>query len=81
MRRGEGPEPARGLLQLPGAADSFPRPAWYQATTAWTSPWKKSLPRLGGAPGVLERLVRREILTRARELEAPLEVLLTWFRR
>jgi hypothetical protein len=31
---------------------------------------------LGGAPGVLECLVRREIFTRARELEAPLEVVL-----
>ena len=36
--RGERPEPAHCLLELPLAARLLPRPAWYQATTTWTRP-------------------------------------------
>ena len=39
VRRRVRRESARRLLELALAADSFPRPAWYQATATWTRPW------------------------------------------
>ena len=42
VRGRERPEPPRGLLQLRSQPTRLPRPAWYQATATWTSPWKKS---------------------------------------
>ena len=40
VRRRERREPARRLLELALAvATGRPRPAWYQATATWTSPW------------------------------------------
>ena len=77
MGGGEGAEPAAGLLELPRAADLVPPPGLVPGDDDVHEPLEEVLLcGLGGSPGVLERLVRREILARARELEAPLEVLL-----
>ena len=60
-----GPSRRSAFVELALAADSVPRPAWYHATATWTSPWRKSRSAGGGgAPRVLELLVRREELAR-----------------
>ena len=77
MGGGEGPEPPGGLLELPRAADLVPPPGLVPGDDDVHEPLEEVLfLRLGGTPSVLERLVRREVLTRAGELEAPLEVVL-----
>jgi hypothetical protein len=77
VRGRERPQPAGGLLELPRAADLVPPPGLVPGDDDVHEPLEEVLfLRLGGAPSVLERLVRREVLTRAGELEAPLEIVL-----
>jgi hypothetical protein len=71
----EGSEAARGLLEL--ALESGPVPA--PGLVPGDDDMHESLEEvllfwLGGAPGVLERLVRGEVLTGAGEVEAALEI-------
>jgi hypothetical protein len=73
----ERPQSPNGLLQLPAAADLVPPAGLVPSDDDVDEPLEEVLLRgLGGAPGVLERLVRSEVLTRAGELQATLEVLL-----
>ena len=77
MLGAERAEPARGLFELPLAARLVATARLVPGDDDVDEPLEEVLLRgLGSTPGVLERLVRREVLARARELEAPLEVLL-----
>jgi hypothetical protein len=71
----EGGEPAHGLLQLALAAGSVAASGLVPGDYDMDEPLKEVLLRgLGGAPRILERLVRREVLAGSREVEAALEV-------
>ena len=71
----EGREPADGLLQLSLTARPVPAPGLVPRHDDVHEPLEEVLlGRLGGAPRVLERLVRREVLAGAGELEAALQI-------
>jgi hypothetical protein len=77
VHRGEWAEPPRRLLQLAAAADFVPAAGLVPGDDDVHEPLEEVLLRgLGRAPGVLERLVRGEVLARPGEVEAPLEVAL-----
>ena len=70
MPRRVGPEPARRLLELPLAADPPAATRLVPGDGDVDEPLEEvALGRIGGAPGELELLVRREPLAAAQELE------------
>jgi hypothetical protein len=74
---GEGAEPAGGLLQLPRAADLVSPAGLVPGDDDVHEPLEEVLLcGLCRAPGVLERLVRGEVLAGPGEVEASLEVAL-----
>jgi hypothetical protein len=77
VRGCEGAEAARGLLELALEAGSVPAAGLVPGDDDVDEPLEEVLLRgLGRAPGVLERLVRGEVLARPGEVEAALEVAL-----
>jgi hypothetical protein len=71
MSRREGPEPALRLLELPLEADPIPAAGLVPGDDDVHEPLEEVLLLgLGCAPGVLERLVRSEVLALPREVEA-----------
>ena len=75
MRGRVGAEPPRGLLELPLAADGVPALGLVPGDGHVHEPLEEvAFGRLGGAPDVLEHLVRGEVLTGADELEAALQL-------
>jgi hypothetical protein len=77
MLRREGPKASGGLLQLSVAPDLVSAAGLVPGDDDVHEPLEEVLLRgLGRAPGVLERLVRGEVLARPGEVEAPLEVAL-----
>ena len=73
--RGERIEPASGFLQLTLAADRVPATGLVPGDDDVHEPLEEVLlGGLGGAPGVLERLVRGEVLAGAGEVEPAGEV-------
>jgi hypothetical protein len=87
--RGERAETPRGLLELPFAADLVAAPCLVPGDDHVDKALEEVLlDRLGGPPGVLERLVRGEVLAGAGEVEPAGEVRFQrfspppwWFRR
>ena len=70
------PEPARGLLELPLAARTVAAPGLVPGDDDVDEALEEILlGYVGSAPGVLERLVRLEVVASPRELEAAVEVL------
>ena len=77
MRRCERREPTRGLLELTPAPDLVAATGLVPGDDDVHEALEEVLlRRRGGAPGVLEGFVGREVLARPCELEAPLEVVL-----
>jgi hypothetical protein len=75
MSRREGPEPALRLLELPLEADPIPAAGLVPGDDDVHEPLEEVLLLgLGCVPGVLERLVRGEILAPSREVEAQLQI-------
>jgi hypothetical protein len=70
------PQPARGLRELPLAADAVAAAGLVPRDRDVNEPLKEvALLGLGGAPGVLELLVGREVLAPADQIEAGGELL------
>ena len=70
-----GAQPPCGLLELALAADQVPATRLVPGDGNVDEPLVEvPLVRLGGAPDVLEHLVRGEVLARADQLEAVLEL-------
>lgn len=70
-----GPESPRGLLELALAADRVPAARLVPGDGDVDQPLEEvPFGRLGGTPDVLEHLVRREVLAGADQLEAALEL-------
>ena len=75
MRRRKRPKPPGSLLQLARAADLVAPAGLVPGDDDVHEPLEEVLlSLLRGPPGVLERLVRGEVLARSGEVEAPLEV-------
>jgi hypothetical protein len=75
MSRREGPEPALRLLELPLEADPIPAAGLVPGDDDVHEPLEEVLLLgLGCAPGVLERLVRGEVLAPPREVEPAFQV-------
>ena len=71
VRGREGPEPARGLLELAPASDLVATAGLVPGDDDMDKPLEEVLLRgLGGAPSVLESLVRGEVLAGSGEVEA-----------
>ena len=70
----ERPEPARGLLELPLRSDRIAAAGLVPGDDDVHEPLEEVfLLWLGGAPGILERLVRGEVFAAAGKVEARLE--------
>jgi hypothetical protein len=75
MSRREGPEAALRLFELPLEADPIPPAGLVPGDDDVHEPLEEVLLLgLGCAPGVLERLVRGEVLAPPREVEAKLQI-------
>ena len=75
MCGGEWTEPSLCLLELPLAARPLSTAGLVPGDDDMDEPLEEVLlGRLGGAPGILERLVCREVLSRSRQLQAAREV-------
>jgi hypothetical protein len=75
MFRSERPEPASRLLELPLEPGPVPASGLVPGYDDMDEPLEEVLLLgLGSAPGVLERLVRGEVLASPSEVETPIEV-------
>ena len=75
MRRSEGPQAARGLLELAPATNLVATAGLVPGDDDVHEPLEEVLLLgLGCAPGVLERLVRGEVLAPPREVEPAFQV-------
>jgi hypothetical protein len=75
MSRREGPEPALRLLELSLESDPIPAAGLVPGDDDVDEPLEEVLLLgLGRAPGVLERLVRGEVLAPPREVEAKRQI-------
>jgi len=75
MRRREGPEAALRLFELSLEADPVPAARLVPGNDDVHEPLEEVLlGRLGCAPGVLERLVRGEVLAFAGQFQAALQI-------